>query len=99
MIHKYKQHSDSLVAVLYYDPQGENGYYYAAGRHLPSPSIDSEGIKEMVQENQRSTSNSSEQGVDTYTSKGDSPGDHHSETSRAPAMPPDNQEFEYNWTR
>ncbi|WP_049934183.1 ATP-binding protein [Haloplanus natans] len=89
----------SLVAVLYYDPQGENGYYYAAGRHLPSPSIDSEGIKEMVQENQRSTSNSSEQGVDTYTSKGDSPGDHHSETSRAPAMPPDNQEFEYNWTR
>lgn len=89
----------SVVAVLYYDPQGENGYYYAAGRHLPSPSIDSEGIKEMVQENQHSTSKSSEQGVESYTSKDEVPDDYHSGTSRAPAMAPDNQEFEYNWTR
>ncbi|MDS0296952.1 ATP-binding protein [Halogeometricum luteum] len=89
----------SLIAILYYDPQGENGYYYATGRHLPSPSIDSEGIKEMVQENQHRTNRSSGQGVDTSTSKIETPDGHHPGTSRAPAMTPGDQEFEYNWTR
>jgi AAA+ superfamily predicted ATPase len=89
----------SLVAVLYYDPQGENGYYYAAGRHLPSPSIDSEGIKKMVQEKQHRTNISSEQKVDTSTSKIETSDGHHPEISRAPAMAPNDQEFEYNWTR
>jgi len=89
----------SLVAVLYYDPQGENGYYYAAGRHLPSPSIDSEGIKDMVQEKQHRSNISSEQGVDTSTSKSETSDGNHPGTSRAPVMAPNNQEFEYNWTR
>jgi hypothetical protein len=36
----------SLVAVMYYNPDGENGYHYAAGRHV-APSVDYEKFRRI----------------------------------------------------
>jgi len=87
----------TVVAVLYYDPQGENGYYYAAGNHMPGPSVDYEKFRQIKRE--KESDEESGEGAVSSDPTGKTPNNSSRETSRAPAMAPDNQEFEYNWTR
>jgi len=87
----------TVVAVLYYDPQGENGYYYAAGNHMPGPSVDYETFRQIKEE--KETDEGSIEGTETFDPTGTISKNSSRETTRAPAMVPNNQEFEYNWIR
>jgi AAA+ superfamily predicted ATPase len=91
--------SASFVAMAFYDPRGKNGYYYIAGHHLPGPKIDSEGVKRMMEENSSDTHGFPDEGMENTTDKNAERKNHHRDGSRAPAIVPDDPEYEYNWTR
>mgnify|MGYP000155523575 CR=1 FL=1 len=83
----------SFVALTFYDPRGENGYYYATGEYH-QPSVDYEKFREIMDDGQTESDASVTPEATSETSDRDSP-----ETSRAPAKVPDDPEYEYNWTR
>jgi len=88
------------VAVTYYDPQGENGYYYATGRYF-QPSVDRERISQIRGADQPEN-NSAEDSTDIdelSTPQRTTEGKQRSEASRARVEVPASEEFEYNWTR
>ena len=89
----------SFVALTFYDPQGENGYYYLSERNLPGPKIDSEAIREMMEEKEANSAIPTDGRTDTGSTEDEKDESHFPETSRAPAKIPDDPEYEYNWTR
>jgi AAA+ superfamily predicted ATPase len=89
----------SFVALTFYDPQGENGYYYLSERNLPGPEIDSEAIREMMEEKKANSAIPTDGRTDTGSTGDENDEGHFPETSRAPAKVPDDPEYEYNWTR
>jgi AAA+ superfamily predicted ATPase len=87
----------SFVALTFYDPRGENGYYYATGEYY-QPSVDYEKLREIMDDGRTESDDSVTQVANSESPKkitDTSP----PEASRAPAKVPDNPEFEYNWTR
>jgi ATP-dependent 26S proteasome regulatory subunit len=89
----------SLVAVMYYNPDGENGYHYAAGRHV-TPSVDYEKFRRIRGEDRERNEQdeSLNQGDSSRTSdSGSKSGD--SYPTKTPAKASSMGEFEYNWTR
>jgi AAA+ superfamily predicted ATPase len=88
----------SLVAITFYDPRGENGYYYVAGHNLPDPDIDSDAIKQMMDD--RHSDTGKPLNPEVAPSDGDEIEDrsHRLETSQAPTKAPRDTEYEYNWT-
>ena len=89
----------SFVALTFYDPQGENGYYYLSERNLPGPEIDSEAIRKMMEEKETNSVSAADREADPSSTEDERGERHLPETSRAPAKVPDNPEYEYNWTR
>ena len=89
----------SFVALTFYDPKGENGYYYLSERNLPGPKIDSEAIRNKIQEKEANTANTAGRQADTPRLKDEEIESPLPESSRAPAKAPNNPEYEYNWTR
>jgi AAA+ superfamily predicted ATPase len=89
----------SVVAMTYYDPQGENGYYYATGRYF-QPSVDSEKVRQIT-EGKHSDQTDVEQSTRREEPSGPQPttsgNQSRSESSRVPAKAPDSREYEYNW--
>lgn len=89
------------VAVTYYDPQGENGYYYATGRYF-RPSVDRERISQARRADQPEN-NSAEDSTDidelSIPQHRTTEGQQRSEASRARVEVPTSEEFEYDWTR
>ncbi|MFC6943126.1 ATP-binding protein [Salinirubellus sp. GCM10025818] len=85
--------ASSFVALTFYDPRGENGYYYATGKYH-QPSVDYEKFREIMDDGQTVSDASVTPEAKSETSDRDSP-----ETSRAPAKVPDDLEYKYNWTR
>ena len=87
----------SFVALTFYDPRGENGYYYATGEYY-QPSVDYEKLREIMDDGRTESDDSATQVANSESPKKvtdtGSP-----EASRAPAKAPGNPEFEYNWTR
>ena len=88
----------SLVAVMYYNPDGENGYHYAAGRHV-TPSVDYEKFRRIRGEDKERNEpdESLHQGDSSRTSEpaGKS---RHSYSTKTPAKASSMGELEYNWT-
>ena len=87
----------SFVALTFYDPRGENGYYYATGEYY-QPSVDYEKLREIMDDGRSESDDSVTQVTNSESSKkitDTSP----LEASRAPAKAPDDLEFEYDWTR
>jgi SpoVK/Ycf46/Vps4 family AAA+-type ATPase len=87
----------SFVAVTFYNPRGENGYYYATGEYH-QPSVDYEKFREIMDDGRAEhddsttrTTNSESSEVTTDVSS--------SEASRAPAKALRDTEYGYNWTR
>ncbi|AXG08352.1 AAA family ATPase (plasmid) [Haloplanus rubicundus] len=87
----------SFVALTFYDPRGENGYYYVTGEYH-QPSVDYEKFREIMDdgrtesdssETRETNSDSSEKITDATTQ----------EVSRAAANALDTPDYEYNWTR
>jgi transitional endoplasmic reticulum ATPase len=89
----------SFVALTFYDPQGENGYYYFSERNLPGPKIDSEAIKKKMQEKEANSVSPASREADTPGSEDERIERQLPETSRAPAKAPNDPEYEYNWSR
>jgi len=89
----------SFVALTFYDPQGENGYYYLSERNLPGPKIDSEAIREMMKEKEANSAIPTDGRTDTGSTEDEKDEIHFPETSPAPTKVPDDPEYEYNWTR
>ena len=89
----------SFVALTFYDPKGENGYYYLSERNLPGPKIDSEAIRNKIQEKEANTANTAGRQADTPRLKDEEIESPLPESSRAPAKAPNNPEYEYDWTR
>ena len=89
----------SFVALTFYDPRGENGYYYVAGHNLPGPEIDSEAIKQMMEDRHSDTGESLDQEVTSSGAEDMEGRSRRSETSRTLAKASGDSEFEYNWTR
>jgi AAA+ superfamily predicted ATPase len=88
----------SLVAVMYYNPDGENGYHYAAGRHV-TPSVDYEKFRRIRGEDKERNEpdESLHQGDSSRTS--DPAGkSRHSYSIKTPAKASSMGELEYNWT-
>ena len=87
----------SFVAVTFYNPRGENGYYYATGEYH-QPSVDYEKFREIMDdgraENDDSTTRTTNSESSEVTTDADS-----SEASRAPAKALSDTEYGYNWTR
>ena len=89
------------VAVTYYDPQGENGYYYATGRYF-RPSVDRERISQVRRADQpenNSVEDSTHIDELSIPQHRTTEGQQHSEASRARVEVPTSEELEYNWTR
>jgi len=85
----------SIVAAMYYNPDGENGYYYAAGRHV-TPSVDYEEFRKIRGEE------IDKDGPGKLLRQGDTPNTTGSDgTSRQsyPTKASSIGEFEYNWIR
>jgi len=87
----------SFVAVTFYNPRGENGYYYATGEYH-QPSVDYEKFREIIDDGRAEhddsttwTTSSESSEVTTDVSS--------SEASRAPAKALRDTEYGYNWTR
>ena len=87
----------SFVAVTFYNPRGENGYYYATGEYH-QPSVDYEKFREIMDDGRAEhddsttrTTNSESSEVTTDVNS--------SEASRAPAKALRDTEYGYNWTR
>lgn len=87
----------SFVALTFYDPRGENGYYYATGEYH-QPSVDYEKFREIMDdgrtepdssETRETNSDSSEKIADATNP----------EASRVAAKALDTPDYEYNWTR
>ena len=89
----------SFVALTFYDPRGENGYYYVAGHNLPGPEIDSEAIKQMMEDRHSDTGESLDQEVTSSGAEDMEGRSRRSETSRTLAKASGDSEFEYNWTQ
>jgi len=87
----------SLVALLYYNPRGENGYYYAAGHHLPSPSVDYEKFRQLKES--EASDEASIENEETSDPVGMTPTNPSREVSRASVMTNEGREFEYSWSR
>jgi len=87
----------TVVAILYYDPDGENGYYYAAGHHMPGPTVDYEKFREIKEKDE--TDKIATEGSGKSESVDFTHRDPSRETSRAPAEMTENEKFEYGWTR
>ena len=83
----------SFVALTFYDPRGENGYYYATGEYY-QPSVDYEKFREIMDNGQTESDASVTPEAKSANTDIDLP-----EASRAPAKVPDGPEYEYNWTR
>jgi SpoVK/Ycf46/Vps4 family AAA+-type ATPase len=79
----------SFVAVTFYDPRGENGYYYIAGYNLPGPEIDSEAIEEMMEEKDSKAEGSPDEEKRKSRNR---------DASRPSAKTSDGLKFEYNWS-
>ena len=89
----------SFVALTFYSPEDETGYYYVAGKNLPAPEIDSEGIQKMIEEAEADTERPTDQEV-TSSAQTSSHGDSYQPgATRARAKVPDDPDYEYNWTR
>ncbi|RCU44318.1 ATP-binding protein [Haloplanus salinus] len=89
----------SLVAVMYYNPDGENGYHYAAGRHV-TPSVDYEKFRRIRREDRERNEPDGplHQGDSSRTS--DSGGkSRHSYSTKTPVKSSSMGELEYNWIR
>ncbi|WP_318571188.1 ATP-binding protein [Salinigranum marinum] len=87
----------SFVALTFYDPRGENGYYYATGEYY-QPSVDYEKLREIMDDGRTESDDSVTQVANSESPKkitDTSP----PEASRTPAKAPDNPEFQYDWTR
>jgi SpoVK/Ycf46/Vps4 family AAA+-type ATPase len=84
---------------MYYNPDGENGYHYAAGHHV-TPSVDYEKFRRIREEgiDQNEPDESLREGDSPRTA--DSGGkSRHSYSTKTPAKASFMGEFEYNWTR
>ena len=89
----------SFVALTFYDPKGENGYYYLSERNLPGPKIDSEAIRKKIQEKEANTVSSASRQADTSSPEDEGIEPQLPETSRAPAKTANHPEYDYNWTQ
>ena len=86
----------SFVAVTFYNPRGENGYYYATGEYQ-RPSVDYEKFCEIMDNGKTDLNNSATQVADLDGQ--DNPiGSGAPEGSQALAKVPRETEYEYNWT-
>jgi AAA+ superfamily predicted ATPase len=87
----------SFVALTFYNPRGENGYYYATGEYH-QPSVDYEKFQEIMDDGQAESDDAATQVTNSEpinsTTDAGSP-----ESSRARANAPVDPEYEYNWTR
>ena len=84
------------VAVTYYDPRGENGYYYATGEYH-QPSVDYGKFREIMDDRGTEPDDSETQETTSETSK-NIPARDTPEASRARAKVPNDPEYEYDWT-
>jgi len=89
----------SFVALTFYDPRGENGYYYVAGHHLPGPKIDSEAVERMMGEKHSDTNGARHKEVPKPTDRDTERRGNHRDSSRTAAKALDTPDHEYNWTR
>ena len=87
----------TVVATLYYDPDGENGYYYAAGHHMPGPTVDYERFKQIKEKDETDKIETEDSGISGSVDSTSS--DPLRETSRAPVQMTENEKFEYGWTQ
>jgi len=88
----------SFVALTFYDLRGENGYYYVAGHNLPGTEIDSEAIKQMMEDRHPDTDGTLDQEVASSHAEDMENRSRCPETSRTLAKASGDSEFEYNWT-
>ncbi|WP_251344509.1 ATP-binding protein [Haloplanus halophilus] len=88
----------SFVALTFYDPRGENGYYYLSERNLPGPKIDSEAIRTMMEEKEDNSINSIDREADPLGTGKMANESKFPETSPVAAKT-NPSEYEYNWTR
>ncbi len=86
----------SFVALTFYDPRGENGYYYATGEYH-QPSVDYGEFREIMDDRRTEPDDSGTQETTSVTSKNVLTSDSR-EASRARAKVPDDLDFEYDWT-
>jgi len=84
--------SASVVAELYYNPQGENGYFYAMGHHV-TPSFDYEKVQEIQREHEINQDE-----ADSADSMNTVNQTRHARTEKVPAKSPVNEELQYIWT-
>jgi SpoVK/Ycf46/Vps4 family AAA+-type ATPase len=89
----------SFVALTFYDPQGENGYYYLSDRNLPGPKIDSEAIKKKIAESETNSDNSMNRENSSLGAEDENIETHFPGASQARANGPVDPKYEYNWTR
>ena len=87
----------SFVALTFYDPRGENGYYYATGEYH-QPSADYEKFREIMDDERTDPDNSETQVINSESS-GKIADSTNPEASRAAVKALDNPDYEYNWTR
>lgn len=87
----------SFVAVTFYDPDGENGYYYATGAYH-QPSVDYEKYREIMNQGRDGSVESTGQDMNSESAE-QATGGTAPDTSRAVASLPADPEYQYNWTR
>jgi SpoVK/Ycf46/Vps4 family AAA+-type ATPase len=87
----------SFVALTFYDPRGENGYYYVTGEYY-QPSVDYEKFREIMDDGQTKpdSSETRETNSDSAEKIADAT---NPEASRVAAKALDTPDYEYNWTR
>jgi transitional endoplasmic reticulum ATPase len=89
----------SFVAVTFYDPRGENGYYYATGEYH-RPSVDYEKFREIMDDGKSDVGDSAIQVTNMVPPENSTDG-RVPDASQAPAKAPSEteMEYEYNWTQ
>jgi len=87
----------SFVALTFYDPRGENGYYYATGEYH-QPSADYEKFREIMDDERTDPDNSETQVINSASSEKIADATN-PEASRAAVKALDNPDYEYNWSR